>query len=438
MHRPRFVFLLALFFITVFSGSASAQTVTPPPANPLDQARAAITAGRLEDAKKILNSVPESKVDIDDLDFLRGTLASDCGDYDTAIIYFRAILARNPSLNRVRLDLARTFFLAGDDAVAEYHFHLAEAAGLPPAVQANVDKILNEIKRRKKWTADASFGLEPSTNINTATSAQTVDLYGTPYQLSQAAQKTSGVGVVGALSGSYQFDLTPDSRLVAGSSLNGTDFIQKDFDDNSANAFIGPRFLIGQSSEATVEATATQRWYGGQDYYTGGGGRVEGKTTVSPRLQLDGAVAVQQLNYTPAYAAYTGPVTTLSTGATYGLDSASFVRLDGAVIHEQTAELPFRDTQYYIGPNYYRELPHGFIGNIGFNADFAYFDALLPIFGVTRHDTTLNYQIGVSNRTVNLFGFMPVVTYIHTDRYSDIPLYAFTSDRVILGATQNF
>ena len=43
-----------------------------------------------------------------------------------------------------------------------------------------------------------------------------------------------------------------------------------------------------------------------------------------------------------------------------------------------------------------------------------------------------------SNRAVNFFGFMPSVTYIHTNRYSDISLYSFTSDRVILGATQNF
>lgn len=438
MRRLHPAVLLALFFIIALSCPALAQTTPPAPGNPLDPVRVAITAGRLEDAAKLLNSAPESKVDINDLYFLRGTLAMANGDYDKAIIYFRAILARNPRLNRVRLDLARAFYLKGDDAIAEYHFRLAEAAGLPPAVQANVDQILNEIKRRKKWDAGASFGIEPSTNINTATSDTTVNLYGIPYQLSQAAQKTSGVGVVGALAGSYQFDMTTNSRLVVGSSFNGTDFIQKDFDDNSANVFIGPRFLIGQASEATVEATATERWYGGQDYYTGGGARVEGKTTLSPRWQLDGAVAVQQLNYSPNYSVYTGPVTTVTAGATYGIDSVSFVRLDTAVIHEQTAVQAFRDTQYYIGPNYYREFPHGFIGNLGINTDLAYFEAPLAAFGVTRRDTTMNYQAGVSNRTINFFGFMPSMTYIHTNRYSDISLYSFTSDRVILGATQNF
>jgi hypothetical protein len=436
MRCPRIVLLLALIFVTVFPLQGQAQNISS--ASPLNQARIAISQGRLEQARALLNSADKSKVDINDLDFLWGTWFADCGDYDHAIEHFRAVLTRKPEMNRVRLDLARAFFMKGDYAVAEYHFRLAEAAGLPPPVQANVDKMLDEIKRRKKWTADASFGLQPSTNINSATTAGTVNLYGTPYQLSQSAQKTSGVGVVGSLSGSYQADMTSNTRLVVGSSVNGTDYFQHDFDDNSANAFIGPRFLIGKASEATVEATATQRWFGGQNYYSGGGMRVEGKTNVSPRLQLDGSVAAQQLNYSSNYSVYTGPVTTISGGATYGIDTQSFVRLDSGIIHEQTEVAAFRDTQYFIGPNYYHEFPRGFIGNVGVNADFALFDAPLEAFGVTRRDTTLNYQVGISNRKINLFGFMPVVTYVHTNRYSDINLYSFSSDRAILGASQNF
>lgn len=430
--------LFAALLFVLLCNPAPAQTISSAPApNPLDQARIAITQGRLEQARDLLKSAP-TDADANDLDFLWGTWYSACGDYDHAIERYRAVLARNPSLNRVRLDLARAFFMDGDYAVAEYHFRLAEAAGLPPQVQANVDKMMDEIKRRKKWTAAASFGLAPSTNINYATTAQTVNIYGTPYQLTQDSQKTSGVGAVGSISASYQAPMTDNTRMVVGGSANGTDYFQHDYDDNSVNAFLGPRFLIGQASEATVEATATQRWYGGQNYYSGGGARVEAKTTISPRLQIEGAVAVQQLDYSADYSSYSGPVTNISTAATYGLDAQSFVRLDAAIIHEQTDVAAYRDTQYFIGPNYYRELPQGFIGNLGVTADFAYFDAPLEAFGVTRHDTTINCQVGISNRKLNFFGFMPSVTYVHTNRYSDINLYSFSSDRAILGASQNF
>ena len=429
--------LLVLLFITSLSISASAAE-TEPTISQLDQARAYIAAGRYNDAEEILDFLQEGSVDYNDLYFLRGTLALQRKEFDKAILYFRVVLTRDPSLTRVRLDLARAFFLRGDDAIAEYHFHIAEAAGLPPAVQANVDGILNEIKRRKKWNVDLSFGVQPSTNINTATSTQSVNIFGIPYQLSQSAQKTSGVGLVGAVTGSNQFSMTDNMRLVVGGGVNGTDYLQHSFDDNSVNAFIGPRFLIGQASEATIEATAMERWYGGKEYYTGAGGRVEGKTTLSPRLQLDGAIAAQQLNYAEAYAPYTGPVITISAGATYGIDAVSSMRVDTAVIHEQTDDAAFRDTQYFCGPTYNREFSHGFIGNIGFNVNSAHFDAPSAGFGVTRRDTTLNYQVGGSNRTLNLYGFMPVITYIHTNRYSDVPLYTFSSDRIILGASQNF
>jgi hypothetical protein len=429
--------LWAACFIAALSATASAEQVKLTPRNLLDLARTSITSGRLDDADKLLAAVREDLVDRNDLDFLRGTLALAHKDYNKAITAFRSILTRDPSLNRVRLDLARALFLNGDYAIAEYHFRVAEAAGLPPGVQANVDKFLNEIKRRKHWSVDVTVGVQPDTNVNAATAVKTVNLFGTPYQLDQNAQKTSGVGFVGGLAGSYQLDMTDNSRLVMGGNLNDTDYAGRKFDDQSVGAFVGPRFLIGAVSEVTVEATSTRRWYGGQDYYWGVGGRVEGKTSLSPRWLLTGSIDVQKLTY-DMQPLQTGPVTTVSSGVTYGIDAVSFVRMDGALIHEQTREQAFRDTQYFFGPTYYREFSHGFGVNLGVNVDFARYDAPLAAFDTTRRDTTVNYQVGVSNRNVNLFGFMPVVTYIHTSRYSDIPLYAFDRDRVTIGATQNF
>lgn len=429
--------LLAVLFIAALSTSANAGQGTLTQSNVLDLARSSITAGRLDDADNLLASVQEDLVDRNDLDFLRGTLALAHNDYTGAITAFRAILARDPSLNRVRLDLARALFLNGDYAIAEFHFRIAEAASLPPDVQANVERFLNEIKRRKHWSVDVAVGIQPDTNVNAATTVKTVSLFNTPFQLDQNAQKTSGIGFTGGLGGSYQIDTGDNSRLVMGGNFSDTDFAGHKFDDRSAGAYFGPRFLIGAGSEVTVEATSTRRWYGDQDYYWGVGGRVEGKTALSPRWLLTGAVDAQRLTY-DMQPLQTGFVTTVSSGITYGIDSQSFIRMDAAVIHEQTRERSFRDTQYFVGPTYYREFTHGFGVNLSVNADFARYDAPLAAFSTTRHDNTVNYQIGVLNRNVSLFGFTPIFTYTHTNRYSNIDLYAFDRDRVTIGVTQNF
>ena len=55
------------------------------------------------------------------------------------------------------------------------------------------------------------------------------------------------------------------------------------------------------------------------------------------------------------------------------------------------------------------------------------YGAPLPIFGSKpRLDRTLAVQVKVSNRHVELFGFMPEVTVRHERRDSNLPLYDYT------------
>ena len=72
--------------------------------------------------------------------------------YDKAIAAFRLILVNHPELIRVRLELARTFFLKGQDGLARRHFELVLAGGVPPPVAANIHSFLNVMRTRKRWT----------------------------------------------------------------------------------------------------------------------------------------------------------------------------------------------------------------------------------------------------------------------------------------------
>ena len=136
-----------------------------------------------------------AKGNIDDLDFLHGTIALARGDWEAAIVRFRAMLARNPNLPRVRLDLALAYFQAGEDHRAAYHFRLALGdKDLPPVIRARALALLDRIRRRKSWSVSGSLALAPDTNINQATSAREVALFGAPGRLSDDARQTSGVG----------------------------------------------------------------------------------------------------------------------------------------------------------------------------------------------------------------------------------------------------
>ena len=206
--------LLAL--VLAFSLAAGAAE-TPAPPRPelsaetlIETARQALAKGNLDDAEFLLEGVKPGEGNIDDLDFLHGTIAAKRGDWPTAIARFRAMLARNPDLPRVRLDLALAYFQAGEDTSAAYHFR--QALGdkeLPPNVRARALAFLDRIRRRKSWSVTGGFSLAPDSNINAATSARLIELFGLPAQLSEDARETSGVGVSADISGGYEARLSP-------------------------------------------------------------------------------------------------------------------------------------------------------------------------------------------------------------------------------------
>lgn len=404
----------------------------------LDAARAAIVEHRLSDAARLLAAIPDdAALDSNDVDFLKGTLAETEGDHGAAIEHFRAILNRDPSVVRVRLDLARALFNDGQDSAAAYHFRLAIAAGLPPEVEANANRYLAAIRRRRSWDLSVSAGVAPDTNINAATVVRTVQLFGLPFELDQNALKKSGVGFDGAISGDVQADLTDDTRLVLGGTGHDLDYAGRLYDDRSAGVFLGPRFILSDQSEISFKAEASRRWYGGQGYSVSGGGRIEADTNLSARWALDGSIDVQRVTY-DQLPVNTGMVYNASLGVTYGIDSESFARLDLTYMREQTSYAPFRDSQYGIGASYYRDLPWGFGALVGAGIVLAPYDANDPVFDATRRDEIVNYRLGLSNKYLNAFGFTPVVSFSHTRRYSNIDLYQFERDRAELAVTRNF
>ena len=73
----------------------------------------------------------------------------------------------------IRLELARAFFLKGENNLARKHFEHVLAGSPPGAVAANVRRFLSEIRARRRWSLRAGFALAPDTNIG-GTSAERI------------------------------------------------------------------------------------------------------------------------------------------------------------------------------------------------------------------------------------------------------------------------
>ena len=86
--------------------------------------------------------------------------------YDAAIESFRDILINRPGLVRVRLELARTFFLKEQDGLARRHFEAVLAGGVPPPVAVNILRFLDVMRARKRWTGYFGAAIAPDSNLN--------------------------------------------------------------------------------------------------------------------------------------------------------------------------------------------------------------------------------------------------------------------------------
>ncbi|HET8610157.1 MAG TPA: tetratricopeptide repeat protein, partial [Burkholderiales bacterium] len=136
--------------------------------------------------------------------FLSGRLHLVHRQWTAAANDFRRMLQVNPNLPRVRLELARALYLAGDYQAAEYHFLLLTGQHLPSQVLKNVQYFLKQIREKAGYWG-ASVAIVPDTNANQATSAQTVVIDGQTFTLLDNARQKSGVGLYVSAQGRRNF-----------------------------------------------------------------------------------------------------------------------------------------------------------------------------------------------------------------------------------------
>ena len=150
---------------------AGAHAQSPPERSPvpvelsdMETGRLLIRAGRLEHARAFLEQAkPAGEEERIERLFLLGQIELRLGMPGKAAARFETILALRPGLTRVRLDLARAYYLAGLDDKARYHFSSALGDALPSSIEATVEGFLRRIDARKRWSVSVSAAALPET-----------------------------------------------------------------------------------------------------------------------------------------------------------------------------------------------------------------------------------------------------------------------------------
>lgn len=383
--------------------------------------------------------------------------------FTLAIRSFRGILVKEPDNLRVRLELARGLFsrgrcsepprnllthLLGDDCwAAEQHFLRVLGAGVPLQVMANIRTFIQVCRARKRASGTLSLALAPDTNVNTSTSAQTVDIFGLPFQLDDAARAKSGIGVVGTLTSEIQRPLRqlkwfPGSatRLRVGGLLYRREYSGGQFDDYNYGVYAGPRFLSNRG-HFSVLFQADRRGVNGRPYSRQYGLQLEGLRLVLPRIWAGGSVELSRQTALSDEGAFGNAGFSWNSQAfvNYSVLPSLSLRFMGGSGRENTDRTSTRHRSNWVGIMGTYDLPLGF-SVVGAQQMFlTNFEQPLPLFGPDPPSTRLWFsRLQFYNRLLQIGGFSPSVSFIREDRQANLTIYSYERYRVEGGFVRVF
>lgn len=429
--------IVAITVVAIFTSAALAQEKGQTVAiSDVQAAQLMISNSRLDEAKHILDHDLESQPEDSELLFLRATIAEAEKDYDTAISLFRRILVREPDAERVRLELARTFFLKGDYDNADRQFRFARAGDIENSVKANIDHFLDAINRLREWTVNFSLALAPDTNQNAATSVSQVNIFGLPFALDKNARKQSGIGVAGDIGGEWSPLLSDNLKVRVGGDLTRTDYSGGQFDDMTLWGYAGPQFLF-HDWDFSVLGSGFQRWYANQDYLSGFGGKIAADYGITSDLLVSAAVGGQAVTdeFIPDQS---GPLYSTQLTGTYVLSPSSLFQLQLGLNRQDTQIAAYSYSGVWFGGGYSQDLPFGYIAGFQPSYFITRYDGKSAAFGKTRADNALMLTFNILNRRFDYHGFTPRFSYVFTEQHSNIPLYSFTRSQFQIGLTSLF
>lgn len=402
-------------------------------AEQLRAAEAFLARGRLDEAETIVAPLRQAQHPELQALFLSGMIYVARGRYEEAAAAFRTMLARDPTLLRPRLELARALYLAHDYQSARYHFEQALAAALPDTVRENVLAYISAIRNRVPSFV-MSLDIVSDSNPKQATSSRYVEIGGQTFRLNDDARAQEGYGLVATLQGKLPLPSDPTWYLAGFGELY--DYSARDLDQLYLQA-LGGKHFPGTKHEFNLEAGVHYGAYQGKSLYQGAAARLGYAVRLRPSVLLTAMLDTREFDYVD-YTYLSGWQFAQNVELRYAISTDRSVRPSLFFIQHDADEAPYAYDAIGMGLRYIQEWKGGWIA--GLYAQYGaskYRDADI-LAGVTRHDVEWRAELTLTNRLLTLRGFAPRLALGAVERTSNIDLYTFDRRYVRVGFTREF
>lgn len=398
------------------------------PVQALGEVQKLIAAARYAEARPLLvalSGVPALRFEYR---FLSGLVAQQTNDLATAARFYREILVDDPSQTRVRLELARVMMLQGKRQSADRQFRIAEQDDdLPPEIARTIRAARNVIRSQRAWRLNVDAGIAPDTNINNATSADSINVYlggqAVPLTLNESAKPRSGLGRTGSIDAGLRLPAGGTVMLLDVNGV-GTDYDGTDFDDFALEAAGGPELALSDRTRVRAQVVGAQRLYGGRVATRQAGIKGGYETLLSSTDRLG-----VQIDARRTFAAFDDGYSGWQVGgyATYEHAVAKAVVASGGLFARRDAlrEKAYSSTELGLIAGIGGELPYGI--NLAFSgtASRARYDAPLYFFSLDpRRDWRFSARATLGVRALRIAGLSPSVSATVSRIDSSIDYYA--------------
>lgn len=348
--------------------------------------------------------------------FLTGYIQVETGKLKEAESTFRTLLHAQPGQTRIRLELARVLTMRGKKGAANYHFRLAQKAGdLPEDIRRAVTGVRSILRSQRNWRFGVDFGFAPDTNINNATSAETVDVNFGPLQipltLNEDARQTSGVGQTAGINAGLRLKAGKKMAVLFDLNTRLVNYKGTAADDFQIGLAIGPERRISDSASISLQALGQRRWYGGRRANTDFGARIGLQKILNEGQRI--GLSIDGRNTKSGFGNdYSGWV--LGGNANYErVIGKSFIASAGlfarkAMLNSQV----FSNTSFGVSAGIGGELPLGLNAGINGSISRATFNAPQLIYSTdNRKDWRMFGRAHLGVRAFRFLGFSPSVEY---------------------------
>lgn len=411
------------------------------------EARWLVENKRFDESLNILRALPTDHPDKIDILFLTGLAATRLSErvkdsdrraalLNEAVAAFHAILAERPALTRVRLELARAFFLAGDDSLSREHFERVLAGNPPPAMAANIQRFLHTIRARRRWSSYLSVNIRESDNINSGTDTEVIYIFDLPFVVDEESRPRSGTGLSLGVGGEYQYPLAERWRWRFGVDVSRLEYAGHDLDGDYLQLRSGPRYLVSRRSEVGLQVFERRRWLAGDRYSREHGLLLDARHRLTAKLGFNGRASLGETDYRNA-SSRDAKEREYTLGAAYlfsPLVEGSASLGETRVRIEDGTRNSGRNVRLGLGV----VLPKGWTvgGNYEWVRQRYGYDA--PFSTERRVDRLRTAHLFVLNRQLTLFGFSPQLIATREKQKSNSALANYRRTRYELRFVRQF